>query len=336
MLETLRPDPTFYPSPKLAMQAPAENYAYVLMLSPDGSQPDALGVVDVRRELQHLRHARAQARRCRTRATSSTTSAGTPAAPRSRRLPAMHSSGAGYLIIPGLRSSRIYIVDTDPHPAQAKLAQGDRARGGLPQDRLLAAAHRPLRPGGRSTSARWAARARTAPTGPPGVFIMDCETFEVLGRWEIDRGPQKLHYDFWWNLPRDYMVSSEWGLPPQFENGIVAGRPSRQPLRPPAPLLGPARPPQRADHRSRRQPPDGARGAAGPRPDARAWLRRRRSRHDEPRRRRSGPGGARAASSTSKKTATIPPEPAPADDSAAAAQGLRRGAAARDRHRPLA
>ena len=58
--------------------------------------------------------------------------------------------------------------------------------------------------------------------GPPGVFIMDCESFEILGKWEIDRGPQKLHYDFWWNLPRDYMVSSEWGLPPQFENGIVA------------------------------------------------------------------------------------------------------------------
>ena len=51
---------------------------------------------------------------------------------------------------------------------------------------------------------------------------MDCESFEILGRWEIERGPQKLHYDFWWNLPRDYMVSSEWGLPPQFENGIVA------------------------------------------------------------------------------------------------------------------
>ena len=50
---------------------------------------------------------------------------------------------------------------------------------------------------------------------------MDCETFEVLGRWEMDRGPQDKHYDFWWNLPRDYMVSSEWALPPQFEKGIV-------------------------------------------------------------------------------------------------------------------
>jgi len=52
MLDTLRPDPTFYPSPKLAMEAPAENYAYVLMLSPDGSQPDALGVVDVQAGLK--------------------------------------------------------------------------------------------------------------------------------------------------------------------------------------------------------------------------------------------------------------------------------------------
>ena len=59
--------------------------------------------------------------------------------------------------------------------------------------------------------------------GPPGIFIMGCETFDILGRWEIDRGPQNLHYDFWWNLPRDYMVTSEWALPPQFENGIAGG-----------------------------------------------------------------------------------------------------------------
>ena len=38
---------------------------------------------------------------------------------------------------------------------------------------------------------------------------------------EIDRGPQTLHYDFWWNLPRNYMVTSKWALPPQLEDGIV-------------------------------------------------------------------------------------------------------------------
>ena len=44
----IRPDPTFYPSPKLAMEAPVENFAYALMLSPDRSKPDALAVVDVK------------------------------------------------------------------------------------------------------------------------------------------------------------------------------------------------------------------------------------------------------------------------------------------------
>ena len=27
--------------------------------------------------------------------------------------------------------------------------------------------------------------------GPPGIFIMDCETFEVIGHYELDRGTQE-------------------------------------------------------------------------------------------------------------------------------------------------
>src|ERR1700743_3412873 len=45
---TMRPDPTFYASPKLAMEAPQENFAYTLLLSPDFSKPDALAVIDVK------------------------------------------------------------------------------------------------------------------------------------------------------------------------------------------------------------------------------------------------------------------------------------------------
>ena len=44
---TVRPDPTFHASPKLAMEAPPENFAYTLLLSPDFSKPDALAVIDV-------------------------------------------------------------------------------------------------------------------------------------------------------------------------------------------------------------------------------------------------------------------------------------------------
>ena len=41
---TMRPDATFHASPKLAMEAPPENFAYTLLLSPDFSKPDALAV----------------------------------------------------------------------------------------------------------------------------------------------------------------------------------------------------------------------------------------------------------------------------------------------------
>ncbi|MGH7185621.1 MAG: selenium-binding protein SBP56-related protein, partial [Pseudomonadota bacterium] len=42
-----QPDPTFYPSPRLAMQAPAEKLAYVAILHAEGTKPDAIGVVDL-------------------------------------------------------------------------------------------------------------------------------------------------------------------------------------------------------------------------------------------------------------------------------------------------
>lgn len=43
-----RPDPTFYPSPRMAMEAPLEKFAYVMLLNPrHEGQHDALAVVDV-------------------------------------------------------------------------------------------------------------------------------------------------------------------------------------------------------------------------------------------------------------------------------------------------
>jgi selenium-binding protein 1 len=43
---------------------------------------------------------------------------------------------------------------------------------------------------------------------------------EVRGRWEIDRGPQRLAYDFAWHLGDDTMITSEWGTPDLIENGL--------------------------------------------------------------------------------------------------------------------
>jgi len=45
--------------------------------------------------------------------------------------------------------------------------------------------------------------------GPGGIFLLDHESFDVLGRFEVDRGPQYLAYDFWWHLGYDVAVTSE-------------------------------------------------------------------------------------------------------------------------------
>ena len=46
-MSLLKPDPTFYPSPKMAMQAPPERLAYVALINPTKKgRSDAIGVVD--------------------------------------------------------------------------------------------------------------------------------------------------------------------------------------------------------------------------------------------------------------------------------------------------
>ena len=56
---TWRPDPSFYPSPRMAMQAPPEKLAYVVLLNPNGltngTRPDALAVLDVDPDSADLR-----------------------------------------------------------------------------------------------------------------------------------------------------------------------------------------------------------------------------------------------------------------------------------------
>ncbi len=220
MFESLRTDPTFYPSPRLAMAGEPERIAYTVLLSRRPDLPDALAVVDVdpasktRGKVLYrldMPYCGDEFHHFGWNACSSALSPMSGHAFLKRR----------FLVIPGIRSSRIYIVDTQPDPTRPTIARVIE-----PEEVLRKTGYsRPhtvhCGPEGIYISTLGGA-GPDGTDGPPGVFLLDCERFEILGKWEIERGPQKLHYDFWWNLPRDYMVSSEWGLPPQFENGIVA------------------------------------------------------------------------------------------------------------------
>ena len=121
-----------------------------------------------------------------------------------------------YLVVPGMRSSRIHILDTKPDPRKPQHRESHRA--------------------GRSDRKTGYSRPHTAHCGPDGIylnalgsvdgngpggiFVLDPETFDIKGRWEADRGPQYLAYDFWWHLGHDTMITSEWGTPKMVEDGV--------------------------------------------------------------------------------------------------------------------
>jgi selenium-binding protein 1 len=122
-----------------------------------------------------------------------------------------------YLLVPGLRSSRIHVLDTKPDPRQPRLVKVIE-----PEELARKAGYsRPhtihCGPDGIYASALGAPDG----DGPGGVFIIDHESFEVKGAWESDRGDQYLAYDFWWHLTKDTMITSEWGTPRMVENGVV-------------------------------------------------------------------------------------------------------------------
>ncbi len=125
-----------------------------------------------------------------------------------------------YLVVPGIRSSRIYIIDTKPDPTRARIAkiiepEELRRKTGYSRPHTTHCG-----PEGIYVSCL-GGKGPNGDEGQAGIFIMDCDSFEIRGPWEIDHGGQVLAYDFWWHISQNVAVSSEWGRPPQFEGGLV-------------------------------------------------------------------------------------------------------------------
>lgn len=213
----LMPDKTFYPSPQMACKAPAERLGYVATLNYGRNErPDGISVVDldtdsprygqviytldmpyVGDELHHF-------------GWNACSSALCPYAPH----PHLERR---YLIVPGLRSSRIYIIDTRPDPARphiAKIIEPEEVinRSGYSRPHTVHC--------GPDAIYVSALGSHHNGDGPGGIFMLDHHNFNVLGPWEIDRGQQQLAYDFWWHITDDTMITSEWGIPSQFETGL--------------------------------------------------------------------------------------------------------------------
>ncbi|MFB7220089.1 selenium-binding protein SBP56-related protein [Streptomyces sp. NPDC056227] len=209
-------DPTLYRTPADAVAAPPEKLAYVVGFDPTAQRADALFTVgadpespvygrvtshaelpDPGNELHHF---------------------GWNACSSALAHAGHHHAARRYLIVPGLRSSRLHVFDTGPDPARphlVKVVEPEElaAKAGYSRPHTLHCG-----PDGMFLSCLGGADGAD---GPGGIALLDHESFEVLRAWESDRGPQRLAYDVWWHLRQNIAVTSEWGSPSMVEDGLV-------------------------------------------------------------------------------------------------------------------
>jgi len=118
--------------------------------------------------------------------------------------------------VPGTGSSRIHILDTKADPRNPELVKLIEASEVAAKTGYAAPHTVHCGTDGIYINALGAVDGN----GPGGIFMLDHETFDVMGPWEHDRGPQHLAYDFWWHLGHDTMISSEWGTPNMVKDGV--------------------------------------------------------------------------------------------------------------------
>jgi selenium-binding protein 1 len=209
-------DPTFYRTPSDAMAAAPESLAYVAAYDPQGAAKDAIAVLDcdtasasygkvvgwaemptTGNELHHFGWNACSSALC-------------------------HEGHTGhlerrYLVVPGLRSSQTFILDTKPDPRQPRLVRTI----GAEELATKAGYSRPhtvhCGPGGIFLFALGGANGND---GPGGVALLDHDSFDVVGAWELDRGDVFFGYDGWWHLNDDTVITSEWATPSMVENGL--------------------------------------------------------------------------------------------------------------------
>lgn len=133
-----------------------------------------------------------------------------------------------FLVIPGNRSSRIHILDTeDPRaPRLHKMIEPEE----IASKTNLSAPHTVhcLADGHVMISMLGDREGN----GPGGFLLLD-EEFNIAGRWERAAQAMRFNYDFWYQPRHNVMVSSEWAAPSTYQGGfnledVTAGKYGRQ------------------------------------------------------------------------------------------------------------
>ena len=113
-----------------------------------------------------------------------------------------------YLIIPGLASSRIHIVDT-MNPREPKMQNVIEPAEVIAKSKLTAPHTVHCLADGRIMISMLGNEKGDA----PGGFLLMNDKFEVTGKWEASLKGMNFNYDFWYQPRHNVMVSSEWAAP---------------------------------------------------------------------------------------------------------------------------
>jgi methanethiol oxidase len=113
-----------------------------------------------------------------------------------------------YLIIPGLVSGRIHIVDTEK-PAEPKLIKVIEPEEVVKKTKLTAPHTVHCLADGRIMISMLGDEKLN---GPGGFLLLD-DKFDIAGRWEASTQGMNWNYDFWYQPRHNVMVSSEWAAP---------------------------------------------------------------------------------------------------------------------------
>ena len=120
-----------------------------------------------------------------------------------------------YLLVPGVRSNNIHVIDTatDPFaPKIHKIIEGSEIKSKT----NLSGPHT-VHCLGSEIIISFLGNARGE---APGGYLHLNKDFEIVGRWENSMGDIPFSYDFWYQPRHNVMVSSEWAAPNTFMPGF--------------------------------------------------------------------------------------------------------------------
>lgn len=113
-----------------------------------------------------------------------------------------------YLIVPGLVSSRIHVIDVS-EPRRPRLHKVLEPEEVIRKTRLTAPHTVHCLPDGQMMISML---GNAQGDGPGGFLLLD-DKFNIAGTWEHGHEGMQYNYDFWYQPRHNVMVSSEWGSP---------------------------------------------------------------------------------------------------------------------------